>query len=362
MVNGFIQSTLFRAKKAWRSGWPLCRKDVLFGGFGFGNLGDDAAGGAFQKSWPRPLALVGPPTEDLWPSFWSPRVVFVGAGGVIKPKCNLFPRADVFTTNGVRMALLSAGLNRDLDQKFDPTGIACLRKLCARCEVLTVRDKDTGEFLSSLVTKEVRLLPDLALRLRSMPTKSTRPGGRPVLVVVLARHRPFLKARWPSLIGNIMGALVRLEALGWRIVFMPFQDDRKLLRLVTETCLPRFCDRGAVTVIEKVPQAREAVGIIQSLADVTLSVRLHGAVLSVAAGKPFVSLAYNAKHYGFARMVEMEDYVLDLRYARAEEIAERVLGTVQESEQLRQKLALRRSVLVERAEEEIRRLRRLMVG
>jgi colanic acid/amylovoran biosynthesis protein len=118
----------------------------------------------------------------------------------------------------------------------------------------------------------------------------------------------------------------------------PAEDDRTIAAQLLEG----MRNRDRTHVLEKQYRAEAIMGVYHLL-DLVLTTRLHGAVFSAAARKPFVAVSYLPKVKGFLRHLGMEEWSLALDdfqdeatafrkiadlIARREEVIERLTETV----------------------------------
>jgi polysaccharide pyruvyl transferase WcaK-like protein len=122
----------------------------------------------------------------------------------------------------------------------------------------------------------------------------------------------------------------------------PAEDDRNIAAQLLEG----IRNRGRTHVLTKQYRAQAIKGAYRAL-DVALTTRLHGAVFSAAARKPFIAVSYLPKVKGFLRHVGMEEWSLTLEdfqdedkvfrkiadlIARREEVVERLAQAVSRAE------------------------------
>jgi polysaccharide pyruvyl transferase WcaK-like protein len=82
------------------------------------------------------------------------------------------------------------------------------------------------------------------------------------------------------------------------------------------------------------PTTPQDIGQIIAACDIVVAERLHTCITAAVIGKPFLPLIYDVKVREMAKMLEMEDFGLEIdTLFNAEEFAETLLGLdVQESE------------------------------
>jgi colanic acid/amylovoran biosynthesis protein len=103
----------------------------------------------------------------------------------------------------------------------------------------------------------------------------------------------------------------------------PAEDDRTVARRVAAGVRKK----ERIHLLEGQYRAEAVMGIYGRI-DVALTTRLHGAVFSAAARKPFVSVSYLPKVRGFLRHVGMEDWSLALEDFQNEELLFRKMAAL----------------------------------
>jgi polysaccharide pyruvyl transferase WcaK-like protein len=196
--------------------------------------------------------------------------------------------------------------------------------IARRAAAITVRDEGSRALLTELDPEcDPELLPDPVLGLAPASDarfeealaaeRIPRQGARPRLALAL-RDLGFLGRSRDA----VVAALRRLSGR-FELLFVPQStyaedDDRAeaeaVVRALGDVPALEVCGRHAPDVLMR----------FYELADVTLAIRLHGAVFSAMAGTPVVGLEYLPKVRGFLARVGLESGCLALDEATPERI------------------------------------------
>ncbi len=225
---------------------------------------------------------------------------------------------------------------------------------------VTVREEESRALLSAMgiAPERVRLLPDPALAL-----KPDVCAGKEILSEIdNASWRGRLKIgisvrdlSWKLSVPEVKRYLTTMrhlcdrlvEQFDARILFVPqcayeYGDPAEDDRNIAAQLLDGIRNRERTHVLTKQYRAQAIKGLYRSL-DLAVTTRLHGAVFSAAARKPFIAVSYLPKVKGFLRHVGMEEWSLTLKdfqdedkvfrritelMARREEVIERLIKTV----------------------------------
>lgn len=283
---------------------------AVFGYYGFGNLGDEAALHAMLSHLRDALPGVEVQVASGDPA-WTERAHGVGA----VPRTDfaavrrLFRSCDLVCSGGGSLfqdatSWRSPLFYLTLHELACPTpvlvyaqGVGPLRRRLSRWATrramdraarVTVRDPDSARLLEELgVRQEAEVVCDPAVDLVPRNT----PARTPTMAVCV---RPWPGVPWRSLVEALREASRRAD-LRPRVVCLHRRVDEV-------TCQEVARELGAELVTPSHP--REAV---EAFADtrVVVGMRLHALVLAAAAGVPFVGVAYDPKVASFARSVHM---------------------------------------------------------
>ena len=239
-----------------------------------------------------------------------------------------------------------------------------VRGYLERIELVAARDAASATRLRELGAREVVQIGDLALEALERLPAAPRAMGAPPRIGVATRG---IHGRGPSvakdagarLQGSLAGALDRVVAeTGATIELLPFRakpgvrdDDTR-----AGDALAAAATTGGRWVRHEPPSTAADFGRLAAGLDLVVSVRLHGAVLGAAAGRPVLALAYDPKTTGFLDDLGVPEQALSLD-ARADEIADAILRSLADTE-----LAARVILGVERARARTRALEPRLAG
>jgi len=301
-------------------------KFALSGYWGAGNLGDESilAGtlAALRKCGVEPAVLSANPADTeaqhgvsafhryrprgIARALKSASLLLSGGGGLLQDTTSL--RSLLYYLSVLRLAR-----GRGVPTMLFAQGIGPLRRRMSRALVrreadaarrVTVRDQASRELLSHCgVRREIEVTADASFlleppdeRCAGQASAMFRDLRRPL---VGAAFRPWGDMKWVGGVGDALRGIS--HSLGATIVFFAF--DR------TQDCglaerLARECEGRALVASVQTPA--EMLAAFSSL-DMVIALRLHGAILSLLAGRPLVMLSYDPKCDAFCRDAGLDD-------------------------------------------------------
>jgi polysaccharide pyruvyl transferase WcaK-like protein len=342
------------------------RRVLAIGWFGENNLGDDAMLAGLLRLLDRSLrgadvtiatrdpadtaAAVGTRTirraspadsgftnlELVWTTLRSD-LVTLGGGDLIReqadgvvPALNWLARVRVPLRLRRPVALVGVSVG-DL---FSPPVIETVSDYLRRIPLVAARDSASAARLVELGARTVVTIGDLALEALDPldppdpPPAARHPGTRPRIGVVfrevLGRGRDVPETTNEGLRAELAEALDRLaSSLDAQIELIPFRTRGTKPRPDDDARAGEALAARAVSGTDWIHHARPAsASAFARLAadlDLVIAVRLHGAVLGAAAGRPVIGIAYDTKTTGFLDDLGLADQSLRLS-ATADEI------------------------------------------
>ena len=310
---------------------------MIFGSFGYGNVGDEAVPMAFQqllvdaesegsvvpvsrfKSADMDGVVYTTPDKNPLISEAVGKPITLCGGGIVEPgkfSClrRLFEQQKLYGKLDIRAFAVSADHSTDysfLERRLVRRALGSLPRVHAR-------DDCSQEVLSKLLpATPVTLVGDIALNLRrsgSLPEKLEQKLPERFLCVTLAairRDEEFL-----SWLGDAIVALA--EKLDAAVVMAPMStlrgDDVKqhldFAKRIQEKnsaleVVPVFCEQRLIQP--------EVFAEVLARSILNVSTRLHGCVSGYPQETPFVAITYHPKVFGFARTVGGLDFMVPAR-------------------------------------------------
>jgi polysaccharide pyruvyl transferase WcaK-like protein len=269
--------------------------------------------------------------ELLWASLRSD-LVTLGGGDLIREQADgAVPALNWLTRIRVPLRLRRpvALLGISVGDLFSPEVIDTVSDYLGRIPLVAARDTTSAARLTELGARHVLTIGDLALEALDGPPPAPRPAnGRPRIGVVfrevLGRGRDVPETTDERLQGELAAALDRLVAgVGARVELIPFRTRGTKPRPDDDARAGEDLAAQATTGVDwtRHPRPRSAAEFGQLAAglDLVIAVRLHGAVLGTAAGRPVVGIAYDAKTTGYLADLGLPEQALRLS-ATADEI------------------------------------------
>lgn len=280
--------------------------------------------------------------ELLWASLRSD-LVTLGGGDLIReqadgtvPALNWLSRIRVPLRLRRPVALIGVSVG-DL---FSPNVIDAVADYLGRIPLVAARDTASAARLTELGAHDVLTIGDLALEALDAPPPASRPANEPprigvVFREILGRGRDVPETTNERLQAELAAALDRLvSGLGARIELVPFRTRGSKPRPDDDALAGEALAAKATTGADwtRHPRPRSAAEFAQLAAglDLIIAVRLHGAVLGTAAGRPVIGIAYDAKTTGYLADLGLPEQALRLG-ASADEIEAAARRTLTDS-------------------------------
>jgi polysaccharide pyruvyl transferase WcaK-like protein len=342
------------------------RRVLAIGWFGAGNLGDEAMLEGLQRWATRALGPVEltvtssdpegtraghgvraialrPPEDsgfrafDLVGATWRADVVTLGGGDLIREQADGVAPALNWLTRmrvpfGLRRRTALVGIS--VGELFSPRVLEAVGHHVRRFGLVAARDTASAARLAELSGRPVEVMGDLALEaLAPLPARAERQG--PPRIGLTPRH---IHGRGPGVptdaterLGKTLASALDavVAETGASIELIPFRAGRNKRDDddVAGEAIAAAAATGAAWRRWPAPvRAADFAAIVTDL-DLVLSVRLHGAVLAAAAGRPVLAISYDDKVRGFLKDLELPDQALPLD-ADANEIRAAVLRSL----------------------------------
>lgn len=293
---------------------------LVIGGYGVGNLGDEAIlAGLIQEHdlWDATVvsydpafttrmhgvASVSPFSAPFIQELRCARRIVIGGGGMFSAYMGRFQR--LLPLFGLAAQALGKRVEYRAIGAYPGTPPLVSRALAVamgRADVVSARDASTLAFLRGIgVQRPVMRVPDPALALA--------PAPRARVHELLAQHAPRLRGPYVAFgvrrlkdaaaqrrLELALGAVAReLERAGVEALFIPFsrhpyeplEDDEVLARELV-------AGLGAGHVLQGTHHPRDVLGVVEQ-AEAMVAVRFHALVFAVRTATPVVALPYDAK-------------------------------------------------------------------
>ncbi len=291
-----------------RSYLSFSKRVVFYGGFGHGNLGDDAAPVVARKLLNMPIRLASKRNYAFVPH--AVKTLLIGGGGIFHWQAPYIPRLLLKKEKWkFPVIVFSAGINCDYYRTFSEGAIEKIKKLCNLADVLAVRDELTLSFLRSFgVNKKINIIPDLALALKEEPVE---PGFKKegfTVGIATAAHTEFTTNKIHESAAIITDFVNYLFNKGYRVIFLPFQiseTDKMDERRIASELIGGARDANNITLVNHAYSPSQMLYVMKHYCDFILGMRLHANVFSANAGIPFLSLSYNIKQNAFLKMLDL---------------------------------------------------------
>ncbi len=214
-----------------------------------------------------------------------------------------------------------------------------------RVSIIQVRDRQSETLVQELISThpQVQFLTDLALAYTPDETEPAVTFERPkpwIGVTVIdwgGQNKRF--QRQPAFETAVVQSLNTIgRETGGSVIFLPQvtgptanQDDRIVAqRIATQLDVPHQ------VVTETLSPS--ALHHIYGQLDCLLGTRMHSVIFAVLQSVPFVGVAYLPKLFGFAKQLDLNDWIIAIEDVKAHDLEKRLQAILQKPEQHRERI------------------------
>jgi len=229
---------------------------------------------------------------------------------------------------GADVALVSLGAG-PLNSRFSK---AFARLTIRLAQYTSYRDEASRRLVEGDVPEFTgKVFPDLASNLETAGGAAAKRGEGVTTIGI--NPMPMYDSRYwcdpdagkyDEYVGKLAEAIVLLQARGYRCFLFNTQEQDKL---VIHDILARLDDEGgtspSATAARLSDTTGELIDVIQS-ADLCITTRFHGAVLSLRCGVPVIGICYHRKIGDLLTSMEQGEFQLDLDHFSSQELIEKV--------------------------------------
>ncbi|MES2072216.1 MAG: polysaccharide pyruvyl transferase family protein [Pseudomonadota bacterium] len=246
------------------------------------------------------------------------------------------------------MVLYGVGVNQLLESRMageeltlNPASVPSLRSILARASLTGVRDQATQDLLKQFSDKPVTLTGDPALYFSEVQAIANdgKPGAKaqPVVGINFALHGPMANARFKRNLRAYVEALKRLQLLsGCRFVYF--------VHFGTELIIPRLLAASGIRT-EIVCGNPDTLAQGYSKLSLHIGEMLHSNILAMSSGTPTIALAYDIKHIGFFKLLNIEHNCFSSVEFAPDLIINMALEILKTEATIRERIRERREVL-----------------
>lgn len=226
---------------------------------------------------------------------------------------------------GNKVIMLSQGIGPILNERSKRITAKTLNKV----DYITVRDKQSKEFLESIGVDEKKLYlsADPVINLRAEENVSPRNNEKKKVCFSLRNWKN------ASISGKISSVAQKLSENNIECYFIPFYYNEDL-ELITE--VEKNIGDNAVFYKERL-STNEAYDIIKNM-NLLVGVRLHSLIFAAAADVPFVAISYDHKVDHFVESVNM-NVVSSVENLDEQILYEEIIKKLENEDSERQKLS-----------------------
>jgi polysaccharide pyruvyl transferase WcaK-like protein len=221
-----------------------------------------------------------------------------------------------------------------------------------------VRYLATKRFLDDLGCSNVRVLPDIDLMLNEEPCDSTIDNSKPCVGIVLTPHSMFSDETFRKIETEFLKFVNYVTREGKQVIFFTFDNpdagDAKELELI-HAIKSRATTPDMIFTFDKAQSPHQILYGMKKYCGTMVCMRMHSAVFAANAGIPFICVSYNLMHKGLVEMLNMHEYEIELdEFFSFERIKDRYLKLVNNYDELKSNLVLRRNELIQNIHNEVK--------
>lgn len=306
---------------------------MLFGSFGYGNIGDEAVPNAFMHmaraagkdlnvlpvsrfaKAPMPDIVYRDDMARLKDADLSGRTFFLSGGGIVEPhEHSCLNRLAELRGKTAPFRIQPFAVSCEPGVRFGFRERRRVRQLLQGLPEVLVRDEISQRALERIFhDAPVRVIGDIVLWLEAEPLPERHAGDLPERYVAVS-----LASVWndSEFFGWMAAELAEISRrLDATILLVPISnavgDDMVQHRALCETLTGDFKVPAQVFDFRDEPFPKpEWIAEIYGRASLVVSSRLHGCVIAFASRTPFVGIGYHPKLQGFARTVGWEAMIV----------------------------------------------------
>ncbi len=214
-----------------------------------------------------------------------------------------------------------------------------VKRVLRKCELVTVREQVSHDYLKDSLGIQSRLFPDLGFYLKGksrsngfnyLLSKGIPLGAKPVVGITLRPYRfpnskdPF--DRYNSYINAIKNFVVQVVEQGGHVVFFAHtlgpslhEDDRIALKEVINV-LPNEC-RAGITYLEDYELDCKDFVDLYSHIDVMVGTRFHSVIFALNSFVPCIAIGYGGnKSFGIMKDMKLDSFVFSIEEVTTEHL------------------------------------------
>lgn len=181
------------------------------------------------------------------------------------------------------------------------------KELIKKAALVSVRDKETKEFLSSLYDRHISIIPDPAIFLQNELIEPLPQDKQKLhLGINFAYHAKPSKDKIDSGLLDLVVETIKNKQKKYdlELYYLVHAPDELPIFEKLKKSFPaiHFC------YYKNPKQLKSLYGQL----DLVICMMLHSSILSFAEETPFISIAYDKKNYAFMKKIDYQDYCLDI--------------------------------------------------
>ena len=206
------------------------------------------------------------------------------------------------------------------------------RYIVENSDIVTLRDERSRIELQKILTepKKITVLPDSTLgtvklddhAVNNYLTREEIPHGIRYIGLALRDLRVVLSDNETEKVWNQLIYTINKLKNEFEFVFVPqvtYKDDDD--RVIAKKLSERLDSDVKFHLIKNWDDPRELIGLYNCF-DLTVSIRLHGAIFSCIAGTPVIAINYMSKVESFMESMELKEYLIDFNSIKKDSLLE----------------------------------------
>jgi len=192
-----------------------------------------------------------------------------------------------------------------------------VKKVFGKAVFISVRDENSKEILKDIIKgKQVYIMPDMIFRIEDF--KQTRTPNSQNKVLICLKKIEWMKEELKASIIEFANNLLRENMT---VEFLPFAiEDEKYLNEIAD----KITQKEKIE-IHRFTEDKNRISEIFQTADFVLGMRLHGVLMAIICGIPFIAINYNPKVENLLKSVGLEENLIEPEDVDSETLITRFL-------------------------------------
>lgn len=186
-----------------------------------------------------------------------------------------------------------------------------VRKIFQKAALITVRDEASKEELQKIgVTKEIHMIPDLAMRVDMRSDKRPdMPAISKNTIIVALRQMQDLTSNFHKCIAEFLDWLI--TAHNYQVKFINFQEGPEEDGSLHKKIADQMKNQKHTEILANIQSTDELLGHFRK-SSLVLGMRLHSIISAIKTATPFIAISYSPKVENFLDTMNLSETMINL--------------------------------------------------